>query len=46
MKLTQKQFDKLVNTLNHRITKLEVHAQWIKWLVCGIFVVNVVGVFI
>jgi len=30
MKLTQENFDKLVEGLNHRMTKLEVHVKWLK----------------
>lgn len=30
MKLTQKNFDSLVNTLNHKVTKLQVEVNWIK----------------
>ena len=30
MKLTQKNFDKLVNTLNHRMTRIESDVKWMK----------------
>ncbi len=46
MKLTQKNFDILVKNLNHRVTKLEVHAHWIKWLLGGILLSNAVNLFI
>ena len=46
MKLTQKQFDNLVEAMNHRLTKLEVHANWIKWIVGGIFISTIVGTII
>lgn len=32
MKLTQKNFDKLVETLNHRITDIESDLKWMKRL--------------
>jgi len=30
MKLTQKNFDNLIETLNHRITKIESDVKWMK----------------
>ena len=32
MKLTQKNFDKFVEALNHRMTKVETNTKWTKWL--------------
>ena len=46
MKLTQENFDNLVSTLNHRVTKLETHAHWIKWLLGAVLITNVTKLFI
>lgn len=44
MEPTQEQLDKLIHTLNHRVTKLEIHVKWIKWLVGGIFLSTIANV--
>ncbi len=44
--VTSKQLDTLINTLNHRMTKLEIHVKWIKWLVGGVFLSTIVGKFL
>ena len=31
MKLTQKNFDKLVDGMNHRLTNVEIDIKWIKY---------------
>ncbi len=32
MKLTQKNFDTLINNLNHKMTNVENDIKWMKWL--------------
>ncbi len=32
IKISQKNFNSLVDTLNHRVTKLETHVGWMKWI--------------
>ena len=32
LKITQKTFNGLVETLNHRMTKIEGDIKWMKWL--------------
>lgn len=44
--LTQKTFDELVSGLNHRMSRIESDIGWLKWLVCGIFIAMIIGVFI
>lgn len=43
MKLTQKNFDGLIVIMNHRLTKLETHMKWIKYLTGAIFVAVIIG---
>ena len=32
MRLTQKNFDRFVEALNHRMTKVEQNTKWTKWI--------------
>ncbi|KKL94228.1 hypothetical protein LCGC14_1866760 [marine sediment metagenome] len=46
MKLTQKNFDDLINILNHKITKIENDIKWIKYIgyyFIGLFTSLVIG---
>lgn len=35
MKLSQKNFDSIIDSFNHKITKIETDLKWIKWLLSG-----------
>jgi hypothetical protein len=45
MKLTQKNFDFICETFNHRITKIEANVKWLKWIV-GYVAVIMTGLFV
>ncbi len=44
--VTSKQLDILIENLNHRMTKVEIHVKWIKWLVGGVFLSTIIGKFL
>ena len=37
MWISKKRWAELMGAVNHRLTKLETHMKWIRWLVCAIF---------
>ena len=45
MKLNQKNFDTLLNNLNHKMTSMESDIKWLKHIAIGIFITLIIGVF-
>lgn len=45
VRLTQKNFDDLIKTLNHRMTKVEVSVKWMKWIL-GYVAIIITGMFV
>ena len=46
MRLTQKNFDILINDLNHKMTKMKKDIAWLKWMgfyIAGVMTVGVWG---
>ncbi len=46
MKLTQKNFDTLIESLNHKLTKIEGDIKWMKYIgyyLSGLFTLALIG---
>lgn len=49
IEVSQKQFDNLIYTMNHRLTKVEADIKWMKWILyynAVILTAAIAGVFI